>query len=92
LWLELRPSVALERERGEWWPVMPGRAALAPNRLGVVFPIRWADTTPASILASMRRKRPGRVELVARMTPGRYVVVSYGGNPLRPPLLWPRIG
>jgi hypothetical protein len=51
------------------WPVSPGRTALPRNRLGVVFPIRWAGTTPASLLAAMRRKRLGRLELVARMTP-----------------------
>jgi hypothetical protein len=78
LWLELRPSVALERERGEWRPAMARRAASAPNRLGIVFPVRWAATAPACILAFVRRKRIGRMELVARMTPGRYVVVSYG--------------
>jgi hypothetical protein len=92
LWLELRPPLALEREYRYWWPVTPSRTALPRNRLGIVLPICWAATTPASLLAAMRRKRLGRVELVARMTPGRYVAVSFGGNPLRPPLLWPRIG
>jgi hypothetical protein len=92
LWLELRPPLTLEREYREWLLVTPSRAALPPNRLGVVFPIRWSATTPSSLLAAMRRKRLGHLELVARMTPGRFVTVSVGGNPLRPPLLWPRIG
>jgi hypothetical protein len=44
------------------------------------------------MLAAMRRKRLGRVELVAGMTPGGFVAVSIGGNPLEPPLPLPRIG
>jgi len=68
------------------------RTAHARNRLVFVFPIRWAATTPASILAAMRRKRLGRAELVARMTPGRFVTVSIGGTPLRPPHQWPGVG
>ena len=75
--LDLRPGITLESQYRHWWPVMPNAIVLGPrNPLGVVVPIPWLSTAPASILARLRRGRAGCVELGARMTPNVLVSVS----------------
>src|SRR3954462_853709 len=67
--LDLRPGVTLESRYEHWDSVIPNRVLGARSKLGMIIPVAWRLTQPQTILARLRRRRPGRVELAARMTP-----------------------
>ena len=76
--LDLRPGVTLESDYRAWSSVLPGRLIVCVrNRRGVVVPAAFAGTSSASVLARLRRSRPGLLKLAAHWTPNRFVIVWF---------------